>query len=82
MSHLAPSRSVRLRASEFIGDYVYLSNAAPYGYVNDLIVEEGQISAVVVDAATYYGRPGYYAYPYDYTPGTTWNPYDRRYTMP
>lgn len=70
------------RASEFMGDYVYLTNATPYGYVNDLIVEDDQITAVVVDAGAYYGTPGYYAYPYNYAPGTTWNPYDRRYNLP
>lgn len=68
------------RASEFIGDYVYLSGYAPYGYVNDLIIEDGQVTAIVMDASTYYGRPGYYALPYDYT--TAWDPYDRGYQMP
>ena len=70
------------RASELIGDYAYLSDAVPYGYVNDLIVENGQVAALVVDAAGYYGSPGYYAYPYDYGAGATWNPYDRRYQLP
>ena len=70
------------RASELIGDYAYLSDRVPYGFVNDLILEDGQITAVVVDATGYYGTPGYYAYPYDYGAGATRHPYDRRYQLP
>lgn len=51
------------KATDLIGDYAYLSENARYGYVNDLVVNDGTISAVVIDAAAY-GRPGYYAYPY------------------
>jgi len=70
------------RASEFIGDYAYLNTDTPYGYVSDLIVENGQLSAMVMDSSRYNNRPGYYAYPYYTRVGSTWNPYDRRYQMP
>lgn len=53
------------KATDLMGDYAYLSDGTPYGYVSDLIVQDGSISAVVSDAATY-GRPGYFAYPYSY----------------
>ncbi len=51
------------KATDLMGDYAYLSDGTPYGYVSDLIVRGATISAVVSDAATY-GWPGYYAYPY------------------
>ena len=50
-------------ATELIGDQAYLNADLRYGYVSDVVVRDGAIAAVVVDAATY-GRPGYYAYPY------------------
>lgn len=53
------------KATDLIGDYVYLEDGARYGYVSDIIVENGSISAIVTDAAAY-GRRGYYAYPYTY----------------
>jgi sporulation protein YlmC with PRC-barrel domain len=53
------------KATDLIGDYAYLSDGARYGYVADLIVQDGAISAIITDAAAY-GRPGYYAYPYSY----------------
>ena len=55
------------RASEVIGDYARIRGADDtpqnYGYVNDLIISEGQVQAVVVNPDMAYGR-GYYAYPY------------------
>eukprot|EP00873_Tetraselmis_striata_P032192 jgi/Tetstr1/452456/TSEL_039492.t1 len=70
-------------ASEFMGDYAYLDGDRAYGYVSDLIVAEGQLTGIVVDAASYYGTPGYYAYPYDREGmDLGWNPADRRYSMP
>lgn len=51
------------KATDLIGDYAYLSDGTPYGYISDLIVQDGAISAIVTDAATY-GWPGYYAYPF------------------
>ncbi len=53
------------KATDLIGSYAYLSDGMRYGYVSDIIVENGVISAIVADAATY-GRRGYYAYPYSY----------------
>lgn len=65
------------KATDLIGDYVYLSEGARYGYVSDILVQDGTVAAIVMDAAAY-GRPGYYAYPYTrgvYSPGG-------RYDMP
>lgn len=53
------------KATDLIGDYVVLSDGGRYGYVADIVVVDGAISAIVTDAAAY-GRPGYYAYPYTY----------------
>lgn len=53
------------KATDLIGDYVYLSDGARYGYVSDIIVQDGRIAAIVSDAGNY-GRGGYYAYPYSY----------------
>ena len=54
------------RATEIIGDTARLSEPegfANYGYVNDLILRDGQVAAVVVDPTGTYGT-GYRAYPY------------------
>ncbi len=53
------------KATDLIGDYMYLSDGTRYGYVSDIVVQDGKISAVVTDAGAY-GRRGYYAYPYAY----------------
>lgn len=56
------------RAAELIGDYARLKDGdswANYGYVDDLIVRDGQIEAVVVSPDARWRAPGpYYAYPY------------------
>lgn len=52
------------KATDLIGDYAYLSDGVRYGYVADIILQDGEISAIVSDAAAY-GQRGYYAYPYD-----------------
>lgn len=53
------------KATDLIGDYARLSDQTPYGYVGDLLInQEGEIKAIVVDAATY-GQRGFYAYPYN-----------------
>lgn len=65
------------KATDLVGDYAYLSNGARYGYVADIIVQDGAISAIVTDAGAY-GRSGYYAYPYAERGGT----YGPRYDMP
>lgn len=67
------------KATDLVGDYAYLSDGVRYGYVADLIVEGGEISAVVSDAASY-GRSGYYAYPYQEGRGST--AMGPRYQMP
>jgi len=67
------------KATDLIGDYAHLSDGVRYGYIADIIVEDGAIGALVTDAATY-GRRGYFAYPYDYrgvSPAT-----GPRYDMP
>jgi sporulation protein YlmC with PRC-barrel domain len=64
-------------ATDMIGDYAYLEGDVQYGYVSDAIIQDGAISAIVVDA-TAYGMPGYYAYPY----AGYGRPYDARYDMP
>ncbi|GGK41828.1 PRC-barrel domain-containing protein [Salinarimonas ramus] len=55
------------RVSEVIGDYARIRGADDtpqnYGYVNDVIISEGRVQAVVVNPDSTYGR-GYYAYPY------------------
>lgn len=51
------------KATDLIGDYAYLTGGERYGYVDDVVVREGAIEAVVIDAGAY-GTPGYYAYPY------------------
>jgi len=64
------------KATDLIGDYAYLPDGARYGYVADIIVQDGAISALVTDAAAY-GRRGYYAYPYAYR-----GDMNRRYELP
>lgn len=55
------------RASELIGDTARLQQDdegyANYGYINDLILRNGQVAAVVVQPGAGYGV-GYRAYPY------------------
>ncbi|MDN3722456.1 PRC-barrel domain-containing protein [Roseibium salinum] len=67
------------KATDLMGDYAYLSENTRYGYVTDMIVNNGTISAVIVDAAAY-GRPGFYAYPYyGYNAAPSYYP---RYNLP
>jgi hypothetical protein len=75
------------RATELIGDYARIREGengfANYGYVNDIIIRDGQIAAVVVEPDAGYGvTGGYYAYPYrgyGYGPGSPYYdmPYDQ-----
>lgn len=72
------------RATELIGDYVRLRDGdvfTNYGYVDDLIIRDGQIAAVVVSPDVTWGTPGYYAYPY-YGYGYGWNPGLDYYELP
>lgn len=55
------------RATDIIGDYARLREGEGYfnyGYVDDLILRDGQIAAVVANPDAGFGRGGYYAYPY------------------
>lgn len=74
------------RAREFIGDYARLRNGEQfieYGYVEDLIIQNGKLAAVVVAPDVTWGKRGLYAYPY-YGYGYGWYPglayYDLPYT--
>jgi sporulation protein YlmC with PRC-barrel domain len=72
------------RAYEFIGDYARLRDGdgfVNYGYVDDLIVRDGQIAAVVVSPDVGWGTGGYYAYPY-YGYGYGWAPEGEFYDLP
>lgn len=55
------------RASDLIGDYVRVQSDAEtwlnFGYVSDLLIDDGSISATLVSTTARYG-PGTYAYPY------------------
>lgn len=71
------------RATELIGDYARLQNAdtwTNYGYVNDVIIKDGQIAAVVVSPDARWGA-GPYAYPY-YGYGYGWRAGAPYYDMP
>ena len=65
------------RATDLIGDYARVKRGdrfGNYGYVNDLIIRNGQIAATVVSPDSGYGRGGSYAYPYPgYTAGDYYN---------
>lgn len=82
----AIARSRMWRVSELIGDYARTREGGTYtnyGYVNDVIVRDGQVSAVVVEPDTGYGLAGRYAYPYyGYDNGTDWTPGSTYYNMP
>jgi sporulation protein YlmC with PRC-barrel domain len=71
------------RVSELIGDAARLTEDAGYanyGYVNDLILRDGEVAAVVVNPAVGYGG-GYRAFPY-YGYGGGWNAGAPYYDMP
>lgn len=72
------------RATEYLGDYVRLTGDAGmvnYGYVEDVIVRDGEISAVMVRPDVGYGARGTYAYPY-YGPRYGWTPASPYYDLP
>ncbi|WP_188716016.1 PRC-barrel domain-containing protein [Paracoccus acridae] len=72
------------RAGELIGDYARLKDGdgfANYGYIDDLIVRDGKVAAVVVSPDVGWGGGGYYAYPY-YGYDHGWNPGSGFYDLP
>lgn len=53
------------RAAELEGDFVTLEGGENYGYVRDLMFDEGgKLQAIVVATDVAYAADGYYAYPY------------------
>ena len=52
-----------------------------YGYVDDIIIKDGQISAVAVRPDVTWGAPGLHAYPY-YGYGYGWYPGYAYYDLP
>lgn len=72
------------RLDDLIGDYARLRSDdewVNYGYVTDVIVEDGEIAATLVNAAGAYGY-GTYGYPPYARTGYGWNPADPYYDMP
>ena len=72
------------RAAELIGDYARLNGGetpVAYGYVDDIVVVDGAIEAVVVSPDVTWGTPGTYAYPY-YGTGYGWGPAYDYYDLP
>lgn len=67
------------KATDLIGDYAYLDDGVQYGYVDDLLVRKGRLSAIVIDAHGY-DRPGHFAFPYGLD--GAWLPHGLRYEVP
>ncbi|MCB8839855.1 PRC-barrel domain-containing protein [Aurantimonas sp. VKM B-3413] len=72
------------RATELVDDYVRLNDQGGwtnYGYVDDILLKDGMVSAVVVRPDNAFGANGRYAYPfYGYDYG--WSPGLANYDMP
>lgn len=69
------------RAYDLLGDHAYFKNMGRWGYVNDLVVRDGRIAAVVVQVADQ-ERSRHYAYPFDEAGEDDFNAGNRRYTPP
>ncbi|MGK9201058.1 PRC-barrel domain-containing protein [Sinorhizobium meliloti] len=67
------------KATDIMGDGAYLNSNQRYGYVNDLIVNDGRLAAVVSDVRGANGR-SYYAFPY--TGSAAWTRDPGRYDIP
>lgn len=55
------------RATEYLGDYVRLTGdegMVNYGYIEDVVISNGEIAAVMVRPDVGWGATGTYAYPY------------------
>lgn len=75
----APERG--FRASELMNDYVSLADYPGYGMVQDLVFQNGELTAVVVYPSAGYGVYGPYAYPWRGY-GYGWEPGDDYYRLP
>lgn len=72
------------RATEYLGDYVRLSGdegMVNYGYIEDVVIDNGEIAAVMVRPDVGWGATGTYAYPY-YGTRYGWNPASPYYDLP
>lgn len=72
------------RVTELIDDYTrlkYGDGFANYGYVDDVIIKDGQVASVVVRPDVSWGARGLYAYPY-YGYRYGWNPGLGYYDLP
>lgn len=73
------------RATDLIGDYARLRDEdtyANYGYIEDIIIRNGEVAAVLVSADVGWGgQRGTYAYPY-YGYGYGWSPAASTYDLP
>ena len=72
------------RATELIGDYTRIreeDGPRNYGYVDDIIVRDGEVQAVMVRPSTGWGTPGVYGYPY-YGYDYGWQPGLPYYDLP
>ena len=71
------------RATDLIGDYARIQDAGTYqnyGYVNDMIIRNGQIAATVISPDTGYGVGVGSSYAYPYTGYTGGDYYDLPYS--
>lgn len=69
------------RATDLVGDYARLRDGegwVNYGYVEDAIIRDGRVAAVVANADVSWGAPGLYAYPYN----AGWEPAGAFYDLP
>ncbi|HEV7275935.1 MAG TPA: PRC-barrel domain-containing protein [Devosiaceae bacterium] len=72
------------RATEYLGDYVRLSGGdgmVNYGYIEDVVIKDGEIAAVMVRPDVGWGATGTYAYPY-YGTRSGWSPASPYYDLP
>jgi hypothetical protein len=72
------------QARELIGDCVRLRDGNAfenYGFIDNILIQDGQIEAVVVRPDVTWGTPGLYAYPY-YGYGYDWTPGSAYYDLP
>ncbi|MFN7023485.1 MAG: PRC-barrel domain-containing protein [Pseudorhizobium sp.] len=69
------------RAYDLLGDHAYFEDMGRWGYVNDLVVRDGRIAAIVVQVADQ-GQSRHYAYPFDDAAQGDFDPGNRRYTPP